>query len=516
MFTGFSILQNTLFYSALALVLISLVLFVRKKVWWSVGVLFLAALLLNAFAALLDPFLNIWDERFHALVAKNMMEEPFRPMLYKDPIMLFAYDNWDRFHIWLHKQPLFLWQIALSFKLFGVSEFSLRIPNLLMASLLVPVSYRTGKLLVSERTGYLAALLMMSSWIMLELVSGRQEMEHNDLSFLFYVSCSIWAWLEWREKSSWKWVLLIGMFSGAAVLCKWLPGLLVFGAWSLMILLEIRSHPASLLAHLPSFFLSFLTTCILFLPWQFYIFSEFPDEAKKSYEFNVQHFTFPVDGHAGPWYYHFDMLSYLYGTIIQWLLLPALIVLYLKAKNKTNAIAFVAMIVTVFAFFSVSQTKAPCYTMMVSMIVFISMGSMMDFLMGYLDKLAIGSWQLAVTGIVMVMFNLRMNQMNTDHSLAVPDNRHSRMMYHNREIFKSLELPENAVLLNVLGRHFIEAMYYTGVPAYPGIPDSLQYQDLLYKKRLPVILLHPDSSEHDLRQKFPRAVILKREVQGYY
>lgn len=514
MFTGFSILQNALFYSALALVLCSLVLFVRKKVWWSVGVLFLAALLLNAFAALLDPFLNIWDERFHALVAKNMMEEPFRPMLYKDPVMLFAYDNWDRFHIWLHKQPLFLWQIALSFKLFGVSEFSLRIPNLLMASLLVPVIYRTGKLLVNERTGYLAALLMMSSWIMLELVSGRQEMEHNDLSFLFYVSCSIWAWIEWRAMPSWKWVILVGVFSGAAVLCKWLPGLLVFGAWGLTILLEWRSKHTSLPAYLTSFSLAFLLSCFLFLPWQLYIFSEFSDEAQRSYDFNIQHFTFPVDGHAGPWYYHFDVLSYLYGTVIQWLLLPALIVLYLQAKNKTNAIAFVVMIVTVFAFFSVSQTKAPCYTMMVSMIVFISMGSGLDLLLENFKKF--GIWGLGFGVPVLLYFNLRTEVLDRDHSLAVPENRHSQMMYHNREIFKSLDLPDNAVLLNVLGRHFIEAMYYTGVPAYPGIPDSVQYGDLLRKKRVPVILMHPDSSEQALQQRFPGAVILKKEVQGYY
>ena len=37
----------------------------------------LTATCIFSFAALLDPFLNIWDERFHALVAKNMMNHPF-------------------------------------------------------------------------------------------------------------------------------------------------------------------------------------------------------------------------------------------------------------------------------------------------------------------------------------------------------------------------------------------------------------------------------------------------------
>ena len=60
------------------------------------------------FSSLLDPFLNLWDERFHALVAKNLMNHPLMPTLYDDPVVSMAYDRWDRATIWLHKQPLFL------------------------------------------------------------------------------------------------------------------------------------------------------------------------------------------------------------------------------------------------------------------------------------------------------------------------------------------------------------------------------------------------------------------------
>src|SRR5688572_2720311 len=60
-------------------------------------------------------FLFPWDERFHALVAKNMLEHPFKPMLIKDPVMPFNYDNWLMNHVWLHKQPLTMWLIALSY-----------------------------------------------------------------------------------------------------------------------------------------------------------------------------------------------------------------------------------------------------------------------------------------------------------------------------------------------------------------------------------------------------------------
>jgi len=56
--------------------------------------LFLSAGCVFSFAALLDPFLNLWDERFHALVAKNMINNPLKPMLYADPILAQDYSPW--------------------------------------------------------------------------------------------------------------------------------------------------------------------------------------------------------------------------------------------------------------------------------------------------------------------------------------------------------------------------------------------------------------------------------------
>ena len=52
-----------------------------------------------------------------------MMEDPFKPMLIKNPLFPYHYGDWWNCHIWVHKQPLFLWQMALSMKIFGVSTF---------------------------------------------------------------------------------------------------------------------------------------------------------------------------------------------------------------------------------------------------------------------------------------------------------------------------------------------------------------------------------------------------------
>ena len=117
--TRFSNLQLSWIICALAFGLISIVLFLREKPGYSLLFLFLAGLILRMVTATLDPFLWTWDEQYHALVAKNMMMNPFKPVLISNPVLAYDFRNWQENHIWLHKQPLFLWQIALCFKIFG-------------------------------------------------------------------------------------------------------------------------------------------------------------------------------------------------------------------------------------------------------------------------------------------------------------------------------------------------------------------------------------------------------------
>src|SRR5687768_9021004 len=53
-----------------------------------------------------DSFLHEWDERYHAVVAKNLIQHPLTPTLYKDPALPYDYRDWSANHIWVHKQPL--------------------------------------------------------------------------------------------------------------------------------------------------------------------------------------------------------------------------------------------------------------------------------------------------------------------------------------------------------------------------------------------------------------------------
>lgn len=61
------------------------------------------------------------DECCHALVAKNLLKHPFKPMLIEVPYLPYNPAIWTENHIWLHKPILPLWQIALSYWLLGVN-----------------------------------------------------------------------------------------------------------------------------------------------------------------------------------------------------------------------------------------------------------------------------------------------------------------------------------------------------------------------------------------------------------
>ncbi|MBP7399885.1 MAG: hypothetical protein KA954_09890, partial [Chitinophagales bacterium] len=89
------------------------------KNFYTYLILFFGALGIRILFNSFFPYLHDWDERFHALVAKNMMTHPFTPMLRANPVLPYDETSWTDGHIWLHKQPLFLWQMALSMKIFG-------------------------------------------------------------------------------------------------------------------------------------------------------------------------------------------------------------------------------------------------------------------------------------------------------------------------------------------------------------------------------------------------------------
>jgi hypothetical protein len=511
----FNDIQLAFLLSGFVCFLSSLVFLVKEKEQLTVITLILTALSIFCFAALLDPFLNIYDERFHALVAKNLMNHPLKPTLYDDPIVNMAYDRWDKYHIWLHKQPLFLWQIALCFKLFGVSEFTLRLPSLILGAVLVFIGYRTGKLLVNQRTGYFTGILILTSFFILELVSGRQMVDHNDVSFLVYVSLSIWSFIEYHYSKKKIWIYFIGIFSGFAILCKWLPGLLVYSGW---IVLKVQEKKLKF-NDLKDIFVSGIITLVIALPWQIFTLISYPVDARLAHQFNVMHLFESIEGHRGSFWYHFEQFDTLYGAIASFLIIPGFIVLYRKITDRKLYLPFISMIVIVYLFFSFVQTKMPSFPIIVAMLIFISLAALLDYSLNLMSMLKMrkGLQHLLIISaiILLVLSRFDIQRIQAIHTLWKEDNSYSRMLIHNKEIFQSLELPENAVIFNVKGQHYIESMFYTGLPSYSFVPTEEQYIDLKGKGRVIAIFKPLDNELPGYLKDDPTTIIINEVLQGY-
>jgi 4-amino-4-deoxy-L-arabinose transferase-like glycosyltransferase len=340
---------------------------------WAVLLLFLLGLALRLYMIQADDFLHEWDERFHALVARNMIEKPFEPTLQREILGIYDPNSWCCNTIWLHKQPLFLWQMAASMQIFGVSEWAMRLPSAVMGALMILMLYRCTFLLTGRRdTAFLAAALLAFSNFQLQLTTGIMGMDHNDMALQFYILLSFWAFseryiqLKNTAKAHWAWAVLIGVAAGAAVLNKWLLGLAVFLPWGLLTLWDWYGQKR--IAVLRDFVLALLVCLLVFVPWQVYILQTWQDLAQHEYEFNNKHIFEAVEGHTGTNWYYFEHAGLIWGNYICYLLPLGLLAIGQKSKyERVLAAAYVLIALFVFSFFSfVVATKIKAYISFIS------------------------------------------------------------------------------------------------------------------------------------------------------
>ncbi len=459
----------------------------KERFKLSLAFLILGGFLLNMFTAGLDPFLNDWDERFHALVAKSILVNPFAPTLFSDHPLPYDFQNWTDNKIWLHKQPLFLWQIGLSYLLFGVSEFTLRIPSVVMATLLIPVLYRIGKLIADEHSGLVTAFLYATSFYHLEMIAGVHGMEHNTFAFVFYVTLSVWAWIEYMNQPTMKWVLVIGIFCAAAVLNKWLTGLWIYGVWGTAILID-KEKVCSWKSY-RDIVVSFLTACLLFMPWQIYTLYFFPKESNHEFLVNSLHLTQVIEEHFGNVWFYIQHLPLHYGSIFAWLLIPALILMVFYAREKKVVIALICGLLVVFGFFSIMvASKLNHYTYMVMCIAFLSLGMLFSRLLKTLSRIS-GKASLIFIFVSLILLgkqSLRAKELNCNHSLwcwhFFGEENYRLKKIHNTNLYKSLPKligkKDSVVVLNCKIFTNTELMFYSGLRGYAYIPDSIVIEQL--------------------------------------
>ncbi len=312
-----------------------------------------------------------WDERYHALVARNALADPFVPKLVAEPLAEPAPDDWRHAHVWLHKPPLMTWLIAVSYALFGVNELALRVPSALMSSALVFLVFAIARRFASERAALLAAALAAWHARGLLLVAGLRATDHIDVGMAFAVALGALAALRAAESLGqerfWPRVALTGVATAGAYYIKETPALVVPAF--LFFLLAARA--ASWRVRVAATGLALGVALALVLPWQLYTAYEFPELAAFARARGSRYFLNVVDSQGGPWYYHLANLPLDFG----WLAPVALAWLALESLRKRPDLRpLAAWVALVYAVFSLAATKMQSYVLVAEPAVFAALG----------------------------------------------------------------------------------------------------------------------------------------------
>lgn len=472
-----------LLYGSIFASLFSIYLFVVKKsATFSVFLLCGSAFLLRCYMATLDPFLHNWDERYHALVAKNMMSAPLTPMLRSFPVLPYDYTAWCCNHIWLHKQPLFMWQMALSMQVFGVNEIALRLPSALLSAAMVWWVFRIAQIWTKEAgPAYLAAFLCAFSNYQLELVSGFQSLDHNDIVFTAYVTASIWAFCEYVEQPVIRRALGIGLLAGLAILVKWLTGLLVFGAWGLYVLLDKKRRTTG--RSYIDIGAAFVTSIAVMLPWQLYIRYAFPKESAWEYAYNTMHVTEVLGTEKGgnAWYYLQHWHEHYAGFLWPFMAI-GIYHLFRNERARPLTVPMLSMALVVYVFFSIFvATKMISFPYIICSVLFTCIASgLYPAIQAVLEKIPSPGARNIACSILLIgvaLFCAKPSRIFKNHFTEHPE-RLAKM--NNTLVYKSLnqKVPADYVVINCKSMEDVELMFYQNNPAYhwwpePPVVDSL-------------------------------------------
>lgn len=423
----------------------------------------LGGFILRGWCIFNDGFLFAWDERYHALVAKNLAENPFLPVLFKNPLLEFDFQQWTINHVWLHKQPLSLWLMAGSIKLFGASEWAIRLPSLLLSTIGIYLTFRIARFFKDEKTGLLAAFFQAVNGLLIEITTGRESTDHPDNVFFFFIQLSIFWIIIFLKRKSILNLILIGLWLGLAILSKWLPALIVLPIF-IILTLDNEGFKKTIL----NLIVISIAALLVALPWQIYIFQRFPLEAAFEYSNNMRHFTEVFEGHDGSIWWHFTKAMRIWNELIYVAFAWFLYKIFTEKANK-KWWALLIWIAVPYVFFSIASTKMIAYPLFTAPAVFTILAIFWWQLYDKPLKIKILN-QLILTAIIVISIRYGYERLflfkNTDSYLA------------ETARIKSWQLDSQTVIFN-LPEKYIETMFYTSVAAaYPFIPTDEQIENL--------------------------------------
>jgi len=193
-----------------------------------------------------------WDEAWYASIARNILKS----------------DNWIDTSFngrpFFDHPPLGFWLMAVSYKIFGINEFSTRLPSAFLGLLtIILVFFISKNLFKNDYIAFVSSLILGTSvWYVLRVRSGNLD----SILLFFY---ALTAYLSLKAKENFYWFILIGVSFGFLILSKTLVGASAF----FLILLNNFEYFLKVFKSKKTFLIIFISFALFFLiifPWYGY------------------------------------------------------------------------------------------------------------------------------------------------------------------------------------------------------------------------------------------------------
>lgn len=293
---------------------------------------------------------QLWDESRLAINALEMFEN--------GNLLVTYYKGEPDF--WNTKPPLMIWFQSLNFHLFGVNEFSLRLPSAIAALLTaIFLLFFAHYYLRNSFFGIVAVLVLITSSGYVS-IHGTRTGDYDSLLTLFTTvsSLSFFIFCECDEK---RWLYLFFISTALAVLTKSVSGLLFLPAIFLYAI--IRKKVVTLLKN-RDFYIGF--ALFLLLTSGYYISREIVTPGYIQCVIDNEwggRYLQSLEGHRHPFWYYFKQFSSY--RFIPWLfILPfGIISGFIVKDSKIRRLTLFSLLLSVFylLIISFSQTKISWY-----------------------------------------------------------------------------------------------------------------------------------------------------------
>ncbi len=257
------------------------------------------------------------------------------------------------------KPPWIYWSIAISLKIFGIHEWSARLPSALAATITALTAFAIGRRMGGERAGWIAALTLVSSllFFMIARLITPDMMLTSLTTLALYC---FWRW--WISPScAGRWLFGMYVFLGIAFLDKGLVPigicfLTIFGF--LLLQRKAREIPKLCLVR------GLLLVALIALPWFLVLCKLNPDLFDFYLVGEVKDRIMSGRGRTRDWWYH---LLWLPGDCWPWTILAGCAIWtnirwWREKKHLAESAAFLlAWFLFPLVMFSASSSKLPTY-----------------------------------------------------------------------------------------------------------------------------------------------------------